>query len=101
MMEHLPKNKSPGPDGIPHELYKWMITHEVLGPSMLRLFNLVLDTMEFPPSRSRTVMIMLFKKANPGMHKNWRPLSLINADAKMFTKLMATRLMFVQSSGLS
>lgn len=64
MIDNLPENKSPGPDGIPYELYKLLISHDIIGPTMIRLFNLILDTMDFPPSWSRTIMIMLFKKGN-------------------------------------
>ena len=37
-------------------------------------------------------MILLYKKNDPEELKNWRPLSLINSDAKLFTKWIANQL---------
>jgi hypothetical protein len=37
-------------------------------------------------------MVLLFKKGDPQLLVNWRPLSLINSDAKLFTKLIANRM---------
>ena len=37
-------------------------------------------------------MVLLFKKGEPLSLKNWRPLSLINTDAKLFTKLLTNRI---------
>jgi hypothetical protein len=49
-------------------------------------------TSRHAPAWSRTIMIMRFKKGNPVMLQNWRTLSLKNANAKMFTNMLATRL---------
>ena len=46
---------------------------------------------EFPSSWKKTRMVLLFKKGDPELLQNWRPLSLINCDAKLFTKLIANR----------
>lgn len=37
-------------------------------------------------------MVLLFKKGDPLQLKNWRLLSLINTDAKLFTKLLTNQL---------
>ena len=37
-------------------------------------------------------MILLYKKGDASDLANWRPLSLINSDAKLFTKLLTNRL---------
>jgi hypothetical protein len=36
-------------------------------------------------------MVLSFKKGDPLLLANWRPLCLINSDAKLFTKLLANR----------
>lgn len=45
----------------------------------------------FPQSWQQTRMVLLYKKGDPQLLSNWRPLSLINSDAKLFTKLLANR----------
>ncbi|KAG2188173.1 hypothetical protein INT44_000925 [Umbelopsis vinacea] len=37
-------------------------------------------------------MTLLFKKGDAAQLSNWRPLSLINTDAKLFTKMISNRL---------
>ncbi|KAJ8654752.1 hypothetical protein O0I10_009643 [Lichtheimia ornata] len=91
LVDHAPAGKSPGLDGIPFEVYKHLV------PRSPRLRHLLLtiirQAMEgiFPPSWSHTRMVLLFKKGDPELLRNWRPLSLINTDAKLFTKLLANR----------
>lgn len=46
----------------------------------------------------KTRMVLLFKKGDPTLLSNWRPLSLINADAKLYTKLLANRFNLVLPS---
>jgi hypothetical protein len=46
----------------------------------------------YPTSWQQTRMVLLFKKGDPLQLKNWRPLSLINNDAKLFTKLITNRI---------
>jgi hypothetical protein len=41
---------------------------------------------------AKTRMVLLFKKGDPLQLKNWRLLSLINIDAKLFSKLLTNRL---------
>lgn len=45
----------------------------------------------FPPSWTKIKLILLHKKVDAA-NLNWRPLSMINADAKIFTKIMSQRL---------
>jgi hypothetical protein len=48
-----------------------------------------------PPSWKRTRMVLLFKKGDSTLLKNWIPLSQINTDAKIFTKMIANQLNLV------
>jgi hypothetical protein len=93
LLVHMaPKGKSLGLDGLPFELYKVLFNRH---PQSLSLFNVIMQdamTGVFPPSWKKTRMTLLFKKGDPELLANWRPLSLINTDAKLFTKLLANRL---------
>jgi hypothetical protein len=91
LLAHAPRSRSPGMDGIPFEVY-----HYLAGRSrpFLDLLVAVLGgafSGVFPPSWQQTRMVLLFKKGDPLLLANWRPLSLINSDAKLFTKLLANR----------
>ena len=92
LLSHAPKSKSPGLDGLPFELYQYLA-----GVSS-GFLDLLVDVLSvafsgvFPPSWQQTRMVLLFKKGDPQLLVNWRPLSLINSDAKLFTKLIANRM---------
>lgn len=92
MMDYTPKGRTPGDDGLPFELYPLLLAHDSTAHLFLSLFNNALLRGEYPPSWYRTVMILLHKKGDPQRLSNWRPLSLINCDAKLFTKVLANRL---------
>ena len=91
VINSLPNNKSPGPDGLPYEFYKvsanWMTGH------LTDLFNQCLTSGQVPPSWTKSFISLIPKKDNE-KHKvqNWRPIALINTDAKIFLKLLAVRL---------
>lgn len=88
----LPNNKIPGPDGLPYEIYNILIDDPRTGTVLLTVLNDALTAGICPQSWHNTIMILLFKKGNPGLLKNWRPLSLINSNAKLFTKIVADRM---------
>ncbi|KAK4518752.1 uncharacterized protein ATC70_008974 [Mucor velutinosus] len=91
LLDHAPKNKSPGLDGLPFEVYSYLAAK--FPPILLLLQQVLTDALNgvFPESWKQTRMVLLFKKGDPELLKNWRPLSLINSDAKIFTKLLANR----------
>jgi hypothetical protein len=97
LLDHAPKTKSPGLDGLPFEVYQYLCAK--FPPVLLLLQQVLTDALRgiFPDSWTQTRMVLLFKKGDPELLKNWRPLSLINSDAKLFTKLLANRLKRVLS----
>ena len=52
--------------------------------------NEALEQGVFPDTWHETIMILLFKKGDASNLANWRPLSLINSDAKLFTNCLPT-----------
>lgn len=91
LVAHTPSGRSPGLDGLPFELYKHLAPRS--NPFCSLLLQVIRDAFEgkFPTSWSDTRMVLLYKKGDPELLGNWRPLSLINSDAKLFTKLIANR----------
>lgn len=59
---------------------------------MMEVMNDALQNGSFPPSWCKTVMILLYKKGEALRLANWRPLSLINMDTKLFTKILTQQL---------
>lgn len=88
-----PKSSSPGIDGIPYEILSEVLTHPLAAPIALNVYNDALIHSIFPESWLETCMSLLPKKGDLSMLKNYRPISLINTDAKVFTRLLNARLM--------
>ena len=87
----LSLNKSPGPDGFPVEFYKcfW----DPLGPLLLRVANQCFQSNSLCDSMKGSATRLLFKKRGDRRDlKNWRPISLLNVDYKIISKVITTRL---------
>lgn len=84
------RRSSPGPDGIPFELYHrtWSIT----GPILLDAINFIatIDSSELP---IRTTHIHLtHKKGDHALLKNKRPISIMNTDERLFSQSFNKRI---------
>jgi hypothetical protein len=90
-IERSPKGRSPGLDGLPFEVYPLLMKHKFTRDL---LQDVMIDAMKgiFPESWTKTKLILLYKKGEATNLANWRPLSMINSDAKIFTKIMSRRL---------
>ena len=88
---HMKKGKSPGWDGIPPELY--LTFWDILGPPLLDMINTAINEGAFSLG-ANTALIKVLPKPNkePSQCSNYRPLSLLNGDVKLFAKVLATRL---------
>ena len=91
--------KSPGPDGLPAEFYLRFWGH--LGADLVDTLNCGYDKGELSVTQRRAVLRLLFKKDDPELLKNWRPISLLNVDYKTATKVLANRLRKVISRVVS
>ena len=87
----MKNNKTPGSDGLPIEFYKMF---------WLRIGNYYIDSInaafvagDMSVSQKLGLITLLPKKdKDPLLLKNWRPLSLMNADYKIMTKTIAMRI---------
>ncbi|SAL96016.1 hypothetical protein [Absidia glauca] len=91
LLDHSPSNKSPGLDGISFEVYKYLGAKHDKSSDLL--LSIIVDAQNgiFPQSWLETRTVLLFKKGHRDLLANWRPLSMINCDAKLFTKMLANR----------
>ncbi|KAG1314597.1 hypothetical protein G6F64_001345 [Rhizopus arrhizus] len=88
-----PKASSPGNDGLPYEALSFVFRTESLQPLVLSVYNQALLSGLFPPSWTSTCTVLLPKKGDLNLLRNWRPISLINTDAKVFTRLLSGRIL--------
>ncbi|KAG0755460.1 hypothetical protein G6F24_011820 [Rhizopus arrhizus] len=87
-----PRNSSPGVDGIPYEILQLLLQHLFCRDLFAKVLNLALRESKFPATWQQSVVVLLPKKGERSQLQNWRPISLICADAKIFTRLLATRI---------
>ena len=83
--------KAPGPDGFPIEFYVhfW----DLLGPLLLRVTDACFATGELCESMKGSVTRLIYKKRGDIKDlKNWRPISLLNAEYKIISKAITLRL---------
>jgi len=99
IIEALPSRKSPGPDGLPYEIYK--VNIKILLPLLLHLFNSIIDSSIPLQDSGENVITTLFKKGDPSDLANWRPIAFSNTDSKIFSKCIAKRLGTIAISRIS
>ncbi|CEP12316.1 hypothetical protein [Parasitella parasitica] len=86
----LQSGKSPGPDGLGIELDKSLGIS--VATILAKVYNSLLDGAKAPRAYIEGMVILLFKKGDPTLLKNYRPITLQNVDYKILTKLLALRL---------
>ena len=86
----LNSNKSPGIDGFTSEFYKAYI--DELSEDIAELYNNAFMKGILDENITEGIITLLYKKNCPSHIKNWRPISLLNIDYKILSKLMANRL---------
>ena len=87
----MDNNKLPGNDGLCKEFYE-CFWDEVKKP-FLASINKAFLNQELSTSQKQAVIKMLEKKdKDKRFIKNWRPISLLNTDMKIISKVLSTRI---------
>ena len=93
----MPGKKSPGNDGLSEEFY--LSFFDLLSQPLLESLNAAFDEGELSPSQRQAIITLIEKKGkDKRLIKNWRPISLLNIDTKILSKVLATRIKSVIKS---
>ena len=92
-LKGVSKNKSPGSDGLPAEFY--LQFWNVLGSDLTEVLNEAYSTGFLSPSQRRGLISLIYKKGDRLNCKNWRPITLLNADYKLRARTLVGRLLKV------
>ena len=84
-------NKSPGNDGLSKEFYICFFNE--IHSYLLQALNMSFREGQLSSSQRQAVIVLIEKKdKDKRFLKNWRPISLINVDAKIASKAIALRI---------
>lgn len=87
----MQSGKAPGPDGFPIDFYKKFSAQ--LAPLLLGMFNESLEQGRLPESLNEATITLLLKPGRDASKcGSYRPVSLLNSDFKILSKLLAMRL---------
>ena len=83
-------NKSPGCDGLPYEFYRDYI--DLIGDDLVHVYNDIFMNGSLTESQRSSIITLLPKEGDAQDPGNRRPISLLNADYKILTKVLQLRL---------
>uniref|UniRef100_A0A670IZE6 Reverse transcriptase domain-containing protein n=1 Tax=Podarcis muralis TaxID=64176 RepID=A0A670IZE6_PODMU len=91
IIKDLKKGKAPGPDGYTGRYYKEM--ESILLTPMQEVMNNILRERELPETWKEALITLIPKQDSDLLQtKNYRPISLLNIDYKIFAGILAKRL---------
>ena len=89
-MEHLPTGKAPGPNGVPNAVYKYLSHH--FAPKFAEMANQIIEKKKMPKHMLEGIICQIYKKNDREDPRNYRPITLLNTDYKIFTRILAKRM---------
>lgn len=89
----MARNKAPGLDGFSAEFY--LKVWDVLSSDLVSVLNSRFLSGSLALSQRRGVITLSFKKGDRLDPQNWRPITLLNVDCKIASRVIAGRLLKV------
>ena len=83
-------DKSPGCDGLTAEFYQTFFG--LIGSDLVEVINHAFENKHLSLTMRRGVIVLIWKGNEKEYLKNWRPISLLNCDYKIITKVLASRI---------
>ena len=90
VMNSLPTGKSPGPDRLPNKMYR--VLSVVLSKIMVKVLNESQAEGALPETMKQGIISVLYKKKERNDPRNYRPITLLNGDYKIFTRILTRRM---------
>jgi len=90
-LSRMANGKSPGLDGLPKEFY--VKVFPIIGKHFVHMVNECLSHGVLAPSQRHGLITLICKDPDhPEKLTNWRPISLLNVDYKVISKVLTNRL---------
>ena len=91
VLQSFPKNKTPGNDGLTIEFY--VAFWSLIGKPLVDYINYSYEFRELSNSQKQAIITLIEKRGkDKQVIKNWRPISLINVNAQIISKVSVKRL---------
>jgi hypothetical protein len=88
-LKSMHRLSAPGPDAVPYLVY-YKVPDMI--PTLTHIYEICRINGNVPPSWNLSKTILIYKKEDPYLVKNWRPISLQNCIYKIFAAILTKRL---------
>ena len=95
----VPIGKSPGPDRLPNILYRAFA--KPLAPILAAVYNKARASGAMPKGFNDGIVTILYKKGVRTDVRNYRPITLLNNDYKILTRILAKRMLRIITQCIS
>lgn len=89
-IKRMKKRKAVGPDDTPMEFFKWLDDRSM--EEIRSILNEWWEAGTFPEEKLKANIASIYKKGNPKMQENYRPISLLNSIYKLYAAILQKRL---------